>query len=291
LVRIYVSDVDEAGFDVTLAVHHAIVDGWSLSIVVNDLVAAYAAELAGGTPELRAGRSSDAFLAAERASAANPAAAAFWKGRAAQAGPLLSAKPAANPESWVVRDLAPWLVPLRAAAREAGVTVKSMALALHASALMEMCDRDVVTTGVVMNGRVEAEADTVAGLFVNALPFTFTGQADWWSLAADADSAEREAYDHRHCPLALIERAIGRPAFDVLFNYTHFADGQASGVAFDWWSWDKSSYALTAEFMIESRDFGTSVGVRYDPHVIGDASVTRYVDALFSLLDELPDRS
>jgi Condensation domain len=256
------------------------------------LIAAYAAEKEGEKLDLPLA-SSDGFLAAERAAARDERAAAFWRSRASGSGPLFLGRrgTVTNPESWVVRDLAPWLVRLRAAGRDVGVGVKAVALALHATALMTMCNRDVVTTGVVVSGRLEGEGDEVAGLFLNTLPFTFSRAADWRSLAVLADSAEREAYEYRHFPLALIERAIGHSAFDVLFNYTQFSDGWPSLPASDWWSWDKAGYPFTAEFMIESRDFGTSVGARYDRDVVGDSSVEAYMDGLFTLLDGLPTRS
>jgi hypothetical protein len=275
---------------VMLTIHHAIIDGWSLARLVLELVVLYQSALAGRPAHLPvppAGGYQE-FLALERAAGQDGAAADFWQAEV-DVPPLLFdrgrfAGPT-DPTGTVTFDVdPPMLIRLRAAARRIGVPLKSLALGCHAAALARWTgrDRDVVL-GLTVNGRPERPgADLLVGLFLNSVPVrlsTVTG--DLTAMGRAALAAEQRILPHRRFPLARIEQRLGRAAFDVLFNFTHFhvyrelaqLDGLRAG---SWWSFDKTSFPMLVDFMIDARGFGTGVKVAYDPAMLAPARIEDY---------------
>lgn len=271
-----------ASFHVTLATHHSVIDGWSYARLMVDLLLLYEAALVGqpaGLAPLPAD-GQEKFLALERAAVDSAAAADFWQAEA-DVPPLLLKRErfagSANPAEAVGFTIeAELLDQLRHAAAEAGIPLKSLVLGCHAGAIARWTgrDRDVVT-GLTASGRPELPgADLLAGLFLNTIPVRFhTTGGGWEQLGRSALAAEQRAQPHRRYPLARIEQRLGRPAFDVSFNYTHFhVYRELSRLralrAGSWWSFDKASFPVMVDFMIDSRRAGTGVEVAYDPQLI-----------------------
>jgi aryl carrier-like protein len=276
----------DATFHLVLAIHHAIVDGWSYALLIVDLLVLYDALLAGRAPALPAA-APDAgrdFVLLERAAGTDAAAAAFWLAQADHPALFLDA---AEPRRVVDASArsefdvpAGQLGLLRAAARSVGVPLKSLLLAAHVEALAGWTGRrhDVVT-GVVSNGRPEtAGADRAVGLFLNTLPMHFdpvAGSRD--DRARQAFSAEQRALPHRRYPLARIERLLGRPAFDVAFNFTHFhvldelRDLTECSVR-AWSSFDKTSLPLMVDVAVTAPERAT-VRFTFDPDLLAPPRV------------------
>jgi hypothetical protein len=279
-------------FHVTLAIHHAIIDGWSYARLVLELLLLYDAGLGGRAaelPPLPATGYGD-FLRLERAAIDRREAADFWRAEADVPALLFDRARLAGPADPTARVSFPLdpatLEDLRAAATRIGVPLKSLVLGCHAWALHRWTgrERDVVT-GVTVNGRPEATgADLLVGLFLNSVPLRFREVPDGWAGAArTALAAEQRVLPHRRYPLARIEQGLGRPAFDVSFNFTHFHTYGELGRLREltvgaWWSFDKTSFPMLVEFMIDSRRLGTGVEVVYDPAMVAAARVMEFVD-------------
>jgi hypothetical protein len=285
LFRCHVIDRGES-FDVMLAFHHAVIDGWSLARIVTELLACYdsgPAEL----PEPPAG-GFRTFLSLERAACDSAAAADFWHAEADVPPMLLdrtSFGGAADTAEHVGFPIEPaTLNDLRRTAHRLGVPLKSLVLGCHAWALGRWAGRDHdVVTGLTANGRPEiAGADLLVGLFLNTLPLRLPSVAgDWPDAARAAFAAEQRMTEFRRYPLAHIERGLGRPAFDVAFNFTHFHPyrelDQLSGIKVgSWWTFDKASFPMTVDFMIDSRAHGTGVRIAYDPELLARERVAEY---------------
>jgi hypothetical protein len=298
--RCHVAVLD-GSFHVLLAVHHAIIDGWSLAMALTELLVHYdglvqerpvepPAEPAGGHP---------LFVAAERSAAESPDAARFWATEADTPAMLVKRKRfggAANPVETLSFPVDPVLLDrLRATADRVGVPLKSLALGCHAWALGRLAGREHdVVTGLTVNGRPKiAGADRMVGLYLNTVPVRLASVAgDCLAAAQDALRAERRMLPFRRYPLNHIENLLGRPAFDVLFNFTHFhpyreLDRLKTVKIASWWSYDKASLPMTVDFMIESRRFGTAVAASYDPNLVATGRVRTFLrlyrDALGSV--------
>ncbi|WP_410612843.1 condensation domain-containing protein [Amycolatopsis sp. lyj-109] len=277
-------------FRVTLVVHHAIVDGWSYGRLVVDLLTLYHAAATDSVPALPVPPEAvhRRHAEAEQRAIADAGSAAFWGARA-DVPPLLFDRGrfagAANAEQSVRWRLPAGLAAgLRDAAARIRVPVKALALAAHQWALGGLAGRDHdVVTGVVVNTRPAVPgSDLVVGLFLNTVPVRADRLATTWAaLAEAAHTAERESVPHHAYPLAHLERALGRPAFDAVFNFTHFhvydeldaLDGLRLGA---WSVVGKPSFPMRVDFELGGRADGDQVEVAYDPALLEAAAAARF---------------
>ena len=229
LLRCHVTVLPES-FRVCLAVHHAVLDGWSLSRLAVDLMSLYHRALGLPTPELPepAASAQREFLEAEHAASASPAAEAHWLDQA-DVVPLLpvgARVAAADPSETLTLSVEAELVErLSAAAVTLGVSLKSVALAAHVRALAEWTgrNRDLVT-GLSFNTRPAVPGvDLAVGLFVNTLPVRVReADGSWDRLVEAVAAAELAGLTHQAFPQARIVQLLGRRAFDVNFNFMNF---------------------------------------------------------------------
>ncbi len=231
-------------FQFTLTENHAIFDGWSLHSTLVEIFDLYFALLRGEAPAPLPPPplTYRDHVAAERAAAAWPAAAAYWTA-ALDGCPVteLAAWPPVSPPAAaagvddgrprmrsVLQPLPPAVFHgLKALARAAAVPWKSVLLAAHLRVLSLVTGQDEVVTGVVANGRSEEPGgDQVRGLFLNTVPLRVaTGAAAdaWADLARTAFAAEEAMLPFRRYPFAVLQRERGRrPLYEVAFNYIHF---------------------------------------------------------------------
>jgi aryl carrier-like protein len=279
-----------SGFRVTLVMHHAIVDGWSYGRLIVDLLALYRAAVHGedaGLPALPGGIQRT-FIEAELERSGSAEAAEYWQHQADVPALLFDRgrfSGAADARESVGFDLPQELVEaLREAARRVRVPLKSLALAAHWWALGALAGRfrDVVT-GVVVNTRPQVTgADLVVGLYLNTVPLRSPVLAGTWAeLAAAALAAERDGSAHHAYPLAHIENRLGRPAFDVTFNFTHFhvyADlNRLAGLPVrSWRVRGKPSFPFRIDFEVAGMESGSRVVVAFDPDLLPLADARRY---------------
>ncbi|MFI1972209.1 condensation domain-containing protein [Streptomyces cinnamoneus] len=290
LFRCHVAAGPGDTFRLTVAIHHAIMDGWSFATVLVDLLTLYDARLTGtghGLPEPPEAAAAE-FVRLERADVDSPEAAAFWRAQC-DVPPLLDRERYGRPADASGRRtevLPPGLfAELRARAAEAKVPLKSLLLAVHCWALGRIAGRTTdVVTGVVVNGRPEMpDADRVVGLFLNTVPLRLpSASGTWAALARTLWEAEVAAAPHRRHPLALIEENLGRRSFDVAFNFTDFhvyrrLSGLRALAADGWWDRDKASHPLSCDFTLDYPGFGSGLLLSFDPDLVTGEQVEEYV--------------
>jgi hypothetical protein len=286
-------------FHVVLAVHHAILDGWSMSRLTVELMALYEAERSGKDLRLAPVPASvhRDFILAEHAAEVSGAAADHWFVQAdiapllfADAGPV--GAPDASERRTVILE-PPLVEALTGVARTLGVSLKSVALAAHVRALAAWTgrERDIVT-GVVFNTRPQSPgADLAAGLFLNTLPVRFPDTTGTWTaLVKAATEAEAEAAPHHAFPQARVVERLGRPAFDVAFNYMRFhayqeLDALAAAPAYNRWRRGKPSFPMHVN--VEIDDDGGEVRIGFDPSLLAPEKVDGYADLLRRALASL----
>ncbi len=235
LFRVCVHRLDEEAFHLSVSCHHAIVDGWSDSSLIAELMQRYQAHLQGKPlPIEPLSACYRDYIALERAAVASPESRDFWKKLLEGVEPCgpLCAPPAVAPGD---ADGISLTQPLQIAEQTAAELValgqrlkaplKSVLLAAHMAALSMLSGRCDVVTGMVIHGRPEvADGDKLIGLFLNSVPFRLRVEGGSWSgLVRRAMEAERELMPHRRYPLAQMVEDLGqRHLLPVAFNYTNF---------------------------------------------------------------------
>ena len=245
LVRLRVHRRGDDSFQLTLS--EPFLDGWSVGLLLTELFHRYllllpagavpaAAELPPADDRPLAASFRD-FVALEREALASAECRLYWERRMDGGGAgRLPASPVRRRAPDPSRSLVGRLevpVPeevsdgLWAAARAASAPLKNLLLAVHLKALSFLTGSSDVISGVLANGRPEgADGDRVIGGFLNAMPFRIDlAPGSWLALARQVFDAERELLAYRRFPLSELQQkqpGVGRPLFDVLFNFTHF---------------------------------------------------------------------
>ncbi|MFD3622513.1 amino acid adenylation domain-containing protein, partial [Streptomyces sp. NPDC058676] len=214
--------------------HHIVLDGWSLPLVVRDLLAAYAETTAGvGTaaqpPRVRPYRDYLGWLAGRDRDAALGAWGAALAGideptRVGTDRP--GTEPAAQQRiRFALSD--DTARALTRAARRHGVTPNTMVQAAWALLLGRLTGRDDVVFGVTAAGR-PAEltgADEMVGLFVNTLPLraSLRPAETIAQFLRRLQDEQADLVDHQHIGLAELQRAVGAgELFDTLTVFENF---------------------------------------------------------------------
>ncbi|ALG73695.1 hypothetical protein VY88_23145 [Azospirillum thiophilum] len=207
-VQLIACDADDHHLQVTL--HHAIADGWSMNVLLDEFGEAYAAGCEGRAPELPALAVQYADVARwqrdllEAGEGARQL--AYWAGRLGDRQPVLDL-PADRPRSaggsqrgaavhCAIDDgLA---TGLRALARRMGVTLPTLLLASYAALLHRYSGQDDIRVGCTLANRRSVDSERLIGFFVNMVVLC-------------ADLSDDPAFD------ALLRR-IGEAALDAQAN-------------------------------------------------------------------------
>jgi amino acid adenylation domain-containing protein len=232
LIRFFAHRRSGAGFTLTLSFHHSIIDGWSLSLFVRDLIELYVtvmnhdAEPSLIFPTLKYRD----YVRTELESRKSQECRDFWRGKLHGRTYNRLPRPAQNghcirwTETKVVLDEARQKA-LSTLSTQLGVPLKYLVLAGHLRVQSLVCQEPDVLTGVFTSGRLEEdEGESVLGLFLNFMPFRQRiGNQTWRAIIQEAFDNDRQSLPHRWYPLASIEQDLGQePIFETLFNYTRF---------------------------------------------------------------------
>jgi aryl carrier-like protein len=222
------------------AVHHAIIDGWSESMLLAALWEEYAARRTGRSvpdgpapgfaPSARRLRSAevlDPAVSGWRRLLAGVRPQRFSGPRADAGGPCYAIDVDVPESAW--RELG------EAAAR-AGHRPRALMLAAHAAAVGDLSadgpgDAPYVPTGVVTHARSGSGDDiAVVGNFLNLVPLVLDRRpADWPELVAALAEAEDAVRPLREAPFPDVRAALGcGPLFQALFNYVHYRNVAAA---------------------------------------------------------------
>ncbi|MNO13807.1 Tyrocidine synthase 3 [compost metagenome] len=237
LFRVQIHIRSERVFTLSLSFHHAILDGWSVALVLSDFRNAYADLLngvRGGNLALKQEQLLySTYVVLEQQSLRDPAHRSFWLSKVSGVSPALmfigaenqvERKPgvAASLEQVFPEQLR---TEFQTVARELNLPIKSVLLAVHLHVLSRLAGTRDVVTGLVVNGRPEMQgAEDAAGLFLNMIPMITELSPDTWpSVFQRVFELEQEAMQYRRYPLAeILKRSGQKELFDVAFNYTDF---------------------------------------------------------------------
>ncbi|MFL6121258.1 amino acid adenylation domain-containing protein, partial [Actinophytocola sp.] len=234
LLRYHVHVVADDEWWLTHIECHAILDGWSHTGVVAELLAVYRMLRDTGTTDLPAPpqvRFAD-FVALERQALNSPDTKEFWAAR------LREYERFELPEAWrgdrhderatIVEVPYDDLLPgLRALASQAGASLKSVLHAAHLAALGAVTGKRRFFDGLVCNGRPEhLRGDEVRGMYLNTVPFAVDLTAPTWrDLVRRVFDGEAALWPHRRYPMPAMQamhRGGGGQLIDAAFGYLDF---------------------------------------------------------------------
>lgn len=300
LVRFRVFHTDHESFELLVSEYHAVLDGWSLALMLDEIAVRYERVLLGEAepPRTRTVMPFRRFVEVERAARADDAGRAFWQGQLAGATPLLIGAATDRPPRTDRVLHQPLRIDLPGRLERVGaefaVPLKALLLAVHLRAVAEQTGRDDVLTGLVTSTRTgEDGGDRTLGLFLNTLPLRMAVGGDpLATLAQRAWRAEQRLMGHHLLPLADVERAVGRGRlFDAFFNFTRFDKPEpgrrrvrlepGATVPVD------VGFALAVDFEVDPRDHGLRLSLTYAAESLRDAEVAELAARYTWLLDAL----
>jgi amino acid adenylation domain-containing protein len=292
LWRVFVHRYSADSFYLTVSEHHAILDGWSSATLMTELCQHYMALAGMPVPPLQPAPaiSYAQFVALERQAQADEACRTYWEGRLADCEIAHLPRPDIAPEAGVHAHTARVVVPiaetvsasLKRLANETNTSVKCVLLAAHMKVLGMVTNQEDVLTGVVANGRVEAQdGDRTLGLFLNTMPCRLQlAEGTWRDLVSATAAHDQESLPYRRYPLADLQRSYGgQPLFETLFNYTHFhvyKDLLAlEGLeVLDERFYVKITFTLRAQFSLDLNSGQVALHLDYDAATLTHAQVT-----------------
>ncbi|WP_444543688.1 non-ribosomal peptide synthase/polyketide synthase [Nocardia takedensis] len=215
----------------TLTTHHILLDGWSMPLLMKDLLALYALRGDGtALPRVRPYREYLAWLSEQDPDASRRA----WTDALAgvEPTPLVPALPApatpADGVGVVELTLSPEeTAELTAMASGAGVTVNTVVQAAWALVVAASTDRSEAVFGAAVSGRPPQldGIDSMVGLFVNTIPVRVRFEPDWTvrELLGRLQSEQAALLDHHYLGLADLQRAVGVDAlFDTMIAFESY---------------------------------------------------------------------
>ncbi|PRX45509.1 amino acid adenylation domain-containing protein [Prauserella shujinwangii] len=202
-----------AGSRLVLTLHHIIADGWSVSIMLRDLVAGYTGEEPPPAPDPRG------YLA-WLASRDRESARAAWRSALSDVEPTrLVEEPPGAPAQHDVRLSEELTAGLAALARDRGLTLGTVLHGAWGLLLGGLTGRTDVVFGSTVSGRGAAVPgiESAAGLFINTVPVRMRVRPADTLAGALLRMQDDQAtlLDHQHLGLAEIQRGTGE-LFDTL---------------------------------------------------------------------------
>jgi len=255
-----------------LSISDPFLDGWSVATLFTEVLSTYCklrqpGEFDGRPQPIRAFYRD--FVALEQKTLASAVSQEFWRGRLADARParLACANAPGTRGGGRVRRLSNQLpegicAGLRSVARQLGVPLKSVLVAVQARTAGLFSGLDDIVFGVVCNGRpVKKDGDRILGAHLNTLPFRINlRQRSWEDIIRDCFQFENESLPHRRYPIATLQLDHGRTGlFDTLLNFTHFHIyediARNTGLQIrDGYASEQTYYALTTQCHLSHTD-------------------------------------
>jgi amino acid adenylation domain-containing protein len=225
LLRVGLTRLDAATHVLFLTLHHIIADGWSLSVLMRDLAACYAAARAGRAAALPALPIQYADYAIWQRAALQGALLAehlaYWRGQLGGALPLLEL-PTDHPRPAVQTfngTTQPLIIPselsaaLTAISRHANATLFMTLLAAFQTLLQRYTSQNDLTVGVPIANRDHVETEALIGFFLNTLVLRadLRGDPRFLDLLRQVRARTLDAYAHQQLPFEQLVEELHPP--------------------------------------------------------------------------------
>ncbi|MGA4844526.1 amino acid adenylation domain-containing protein [Streptomyces sp. G45] len=228
LIRLALATLEPGRAELVLTVHHALADGWSSPVLLQDLLTLYAAH--GDASGLPATRSYGEFLAWRARQDEEESARAWAAELDGVDEPTLLAPGAAPGDSLDQLDITvpPELsAALHRRAAEVGVTINTLVQGAWALLIGQLTGRRDLVFGATVSGRPPAVAgvETMVGMFINTLPVRVRYAPGDTLADVLTGLQERQAalVDHHSYGLTEIQQSVGlKNLFDTLVVFESY---------------------------------------------------------------------
>ncbi|MFC7931591.1 amino acid adenylation domain-containing protein [Streptomyces cinereoruber] len=301
LLRLVLARVGEDDHRLVITVHHILVDGWSMPLLVGDLLALYAADGdASGLPPVRPYRAYLKWLKEQD----GPAAETAWRGALAgveEATLVAEPDPARTPVRPGVRSLElseEATARLTAAARRLGTTPSTLIQCAWGLLVGGLTGRRDVLFGLTVSGRPDEipGVESMLGLFITTVPvrLSIRNEETVEGLLRRFRDEQNALLAHHHLGLRLIRKqSDAGELFDTLVvieNYpvdpaareTVAAGVRVTGVEAE----DATHYPLTLAVSLDERAL---LRLEYRPDVFDDRRAGLIADRLAHVLDRIAE--
>ncbi|MCP4277204.1 MAG: amino acid adenylation domain-containing protein [Gammaproteobacteria bacterium] len=239
LLRVYLLETAVNDYRLLINIHHIVSDGWSMSILFQELSLLYAAHCTGKSAQLQKLPVQYAdFAVWQRAwleGAELDRQISYWRDTLADAPPLLEL-PTDRPRPAIqtyVGDHVKFKVPkeltgrLQAIAQAQGASMFMLMQAAFDVLLARYAGTEDVVIGTPIAGRQHTELESVIGFFLNTLVLrtNITGNPTFIELLERVRKVTLSAYDHQDLPFEKLVEELRperepshSPLFQVLFN-------------------------------------------------------------------------
>ena len=239
LIRFLLAELGGGRWRLVITAHHIVLDGWSLPVLISELVALYAAggDITTLGPPPRPYRDYIGWLSDRD----HDASAVLWRDYlAGLPGPtflsqaLALDQPQGLPRRVEIKVDAQRTTRLIEAARSRGLTLNTVMQIAWAIVLARFTDRDDVVFGVTVSGRPAelASVESMVGLFINTVPLRvrLDSAVTVGQLCSTVQQESARLRDHgflTHARLRLLG-GVGE-MFDTLLVYENFPPGALVG--------------------------------------------------------------
>ncbi|MCW3466344.1 non-ribosomal peptide synthetase [Chitinophaga nivalis] len=313
LIRVVVYRIAPQKWVCCYVLHHIVSDGWSMGILLQELLQYYAAHIAGEAfplaPLAIQYRDYAAWQQGLLAGDALQAHKAYWLEQFSGSLPVLDL-PLDFPRSaiktynggLVTHTIAPDISQgLHQLCREQGATLFMGLLAVLNSLLHRYTQQEDIIIGTPIAGREQAELEDQIGLYLNtlALRTQFSGDDTFLQLLQQIRQVTLAAYDHQAYPFdelveALpLQREMSRSAlFDVMLILQNHAAGQAPDPAqtgglqvsgYNGMEHLSSKFDLSFNFL-ETTNGTLQMAIEYNRDLFGESTIARIATCFTQLL-------
>jgi amino acid adenylation domain-containing protein len=288
--------------DLVFAFHHAVLDGWSVASLMQELLADYLFHVGAGAVPVDAEPHSTVVLAEyarlEQEARDDPEARLYWQ-RVLEGShaTTLDSRTAHEPQAGESKSDVDLRIPVwlqEAAERLAtdrGVTLKMLMLSAHCLALRKSTGDDDITTGLITHGRPGvARAERTAGLFLNTIPVRLRGRpASWFDTVEQLTRFDRASHQHRRYPLQAMQADAGREIVSAVFNFVNYHQFQSltasAGLALrDFEALEQTNFGLLVTVGSDPRSGRLSLRVSADPATLSAGQIREYAESYLRIL-------
>ncbi|MBE7527127.1 MAG: amino acid adenylation domain-containing protein [Burkholderiales bacterium] len=306
LIRFRIHQLADDRFQFSITEHHAVLDGWSLVTMLNEIFLHYFALLEAKPWGQIAGFDNAMYrLLSYEKDALNSDRykdylTQYLSGFEVDYLPELITDTGQDQYDWhpglkivlpqkltqKLRDLADLLA----------VPLKSVLLAAHIRVVSLLSGKTNVTSGLVCNTRPEElGSEYVLGVFLNTLPFyQKLKNGNWQEFITQIFDTECKLLRVRYYPLAAIQRMYGgKPLFDTLFNYVHYHVGKpllASNKLeiIDWQDDAQPNFSLEVGFNLDT--LSSDIQLRLRGNKLNPGQLERIQSYFMAVLTEIADK-
>ncbi len=315
LVRATLVQVEDDEHVFLLVMHHIVMDGWSLAVIVNELLAlyqAYCLQREDPLPQLQL-QYKDFVHWQHRAITQEDE--AYWLGEITGDVPRLALPsdfPRGNPSKFnggQVRVLVParQVGTLRTFATARSTSLSTVVYSVFSILLARLSNQPQFLVGVANANRNHLDLEHLVGFFVNTLLIrnTIDESCSFEAYVDQVTQRMLNALQHQNYPVDLLveklnpERTADHQSFfNVVFSFQNFGDlrlpaGNANDTAatlrIEAFRNDFDSMEFDLVFTVMESDGGLWVSLRYDKDAFSAASVERWAGMFMKLVAQVCD--